>query len=559
MRLPSALALVAASVAIVSRASAQAVFPVPASNGFDDAPAIQTVLNQAQQWLVASPNLGPAIVSFVPSQTYVLKTYPGQGPFTLQVQNKPANTDWMILQGNGATLMHDRLDGETLGIRSSTKVRVESLKFDRNPRPFMEGLVTTASATQVAVQFLRGLPPNLFPASMPSQWAWLLDPAVPGRPKQRTRTHYTFASVGNAGGGIYNFTFVPGFPDSQDFAPGDRFTFQYREGGSNIQVHSSNETVIHDVTSFAAGSMFVAAEQCIDLVIERCSVLIPSGFWRSTNGDGFHIKCSQKLTIADNYLEGTGDDGINLTSVRDFTVTGNTFVNKNRHVILLDSLDPLPHSPLCSTNNSINGLIQGNIASGNGSSFLAHDGGDYSSVTIQNNALEQNNFSRDVTLNRRVQLIAGAASGLAIRADHGANGIWDAGDVTYLGPVGASGTEFEWDMQDRLANNEHLFTLRAARDQNTWLYLASTLATPTAGTLVALGTPRASDNPSHQKWLVENAPASGAIRIYLSQTNPRLYLSAATTSVPTANTPLELRQLNPTDRNQVWFVRLVED
>ncbi|MFN3242926.1 MAG: right-handed parallel beta-helix repeat-containing protein [Planctomycetota bacterium] len=547
------LASLAASTLLASTVASQMVFPVPAPSGSDDAPAIQAVLDSAEAWLVANPNAGAAIVNFQ-SKVYTLKSYPDLGPFTLQVRGMTTNTDQMILAGNGATLLHGLKEGQTLGIRTSNKVVIQDLTFDRTPRPFMEGTVQSVTGLDIDIKFLRGLKPDQFPSSITNRWGWLLDPSIPGRPKDGTRPHHRFTSVQPIGNDVYTFALDPNFGPVSEFAVGDRFTYHYREGGNAIQIRNSDDTIIRNVKCYAAGSMFVNAEGCSGLEIDQCQALIPSGWWRSLNGDGFHIKCSDDITITGNFLEGLSDDGINLTAVDNFTVTNNLFSNKLRHAILLDANDSIN----CPADNSTNGLIRWNGAHDNGGSFIAHDGGDYATVTIIDNNAATNNLTRGGTNNRRIRLLSSLNSSLAMRADAGTNGTWEPSDTVYLDSV-AGGGEFEWHLQDRLDNAEHLFIQRAARDQNIWLYLASSAATPTTGTPAGMGAPLPSSNPGQQKWRVEEVTGPTVIRVYLEGTTPKLYLSAATSGAPTIGTTLELRPLNAVDRNQVWVLDLVED
>ncbi|MGE0144295.1 MAG: right-handed parallel beta-helix repeat-containing protein [Planctomycetota bacterium] len=550
----------AACLLLATSAISQVVFQVPPPTGGDDAPNIQLQIDLARTHALSNAGSGPAIVEFMSGAQYRLVTYAfgGQEPFCLLLQNMSTNLDRLILRGNGATLVHARMDGISLGVRGSKRVTIEKLNFDRDPRPFMEGTVVATMGSEVDVKYLRGARPSQFPilSGQSPYWGWLLDPVVPGRPKAGSRTHYSIAlsDVMPLGNDVYRM----GLGSASlvaDFQIGDRFTYHYREGGSNIQLRTSSDIVVQQVTSYASGSMLVNVGQCHLLTIRECNALIPPDHWRSLNGDGFYVQCSTGVTIEDNYLEGLSDDGINLTAVNGFSVLRNVFTDKRRHAILLDAPDPL--TPGCLPNNSTNGLIRWNSASYCGTSFLAHDGGDYATVAILDNTPVFNNRTRGATLNRRVRLSVSSNPTLSIRATPGPNGLWDAGDSIFLDNAGDP-EESQWQLQDRLTNDQHLFISRAARDAFTWLYFAKASA---PSNVVRLGAPNASSNPPEQMWRIEEVTGPGVIRIRLDDGSsaPALYLSAASTGIPTVGTGIEVRPLNPADRNQVWLVDLVED
>lgn len=106
-----------------------------------------------------------------------------------------------------------------------------------------------------------------------------------------------------------------------------------------------------------------------------------------------------------------------------------------------------------------------------------------------------------------------------------ANGSWTHG-AQAVAAVGTSGAITQWDMQEVLDGDTSptegfLFTNRALRDVNIWLYLAPT--NPTAGSAVTMQQPTGPLNDASHFWLSESINGTGTVRFRLKVTT--LYLS----------------------------------
>ena len=236
--------------------------------GDDDRPGIQAAIDAAMAWLEdpANAGAGPASVVFEPGGTYHLDSVKPDDPsFSLMVRQLNQNTDWLHFVGNGATIVHRQLLWQTLGIHASRNVLVEGLVFDRDPLPYMDGHVEAINGSVVTVRSVRGLSPLLFPpvGSSPGDirhWGWLLDPQVPGRPKEGSASYYEASSVSLTGADpdLYDFVITMAAATvAADFAIGDRFTYHYREGGNSLHVRNSVDIEVRDVTAYSASAMFV--------------------------------------------------------------------------------------------------------------------------------------------------------------------------------------------------------------------------------------------------------------------------------------------------------------
>ena len=531
-------------------------------SGDDDREGIQDAIDAAILWLEepANAGAGPASVVFEAGGTYHLDSaHPNRPAYALLIQDLRANSDRLQLMGNDSTIVHRQLLNQTLGIRTSGLVLVQDLTFDRDPLPYMDGNVEAVNGNLVTVRRVRGLSPLLFPPVAPApstirHWGWVLDPMIPGRPKTGTATFYEASSVTQQGGDpdLFDFVLGPmgGVAIADDFAVGDRFSYHYREGGNNIQIRGSSNVEVRNITSHAASAMFVNADGTDSLTVIDSRVEIPPGRWRSTNGDGVHVKRGDDLLIENCSFSGVSDDAINITEVNGFSVKNNIFLNKRRHAILFDA-DNNGGNPA----NSTLGLVQGNYAVFNGGSFLSHKGGDYGTVTIELNTVLSNNLTRAASANHHVRLIA-EVGGLAVAGSTGADGVWGDGDEAMVAAELAE-TDRAWHIQE-VSGGRFLIINRAARDANTWLYLASASAVPSAGGNVLLRPPQAQNNPPENYWVVEPSGTAdfSRIRHHLSG----LYLSLEPSSggaVPGDN--LGLATLNPTDVNQLWRIEELED
>ncbi len=551
-------------------ALAQNVFYVHGGNpgnatGFfasdDDTPGIQAAIDAARAFIAQTGQV--ATVEFEPFGTYHLVSTT-VGDVALFVNQCTAGT--LRFEGKNATLVHRPLLGQSLAIRDSARVEVHELFFDRDPKPFMQGIVEFVHATgEVDVRYHQGLAPELMPPPDPNasppirHWGWLLDPSVPGRPKQGTASYYLAPPPINLtptqNPPLYQFTI--GAPASSDFAVGDRWTWHYREGGNNIHIRNSKEITIHRCVSYAAGSMFVNADNCHQLDIVGCDVSIQAGWWRSLNGDGLHIKRSTDVVIDSCTIRGNSDDGINLSEVDFFTVSNCLFENKRRHAIVLDTDDGGGASPP----NSTFGAIFNNIAEYNGGAFVSHQGGDYNTVSILGNTPMWNNRTKAAGRNFYVQLESIGAPLLA-SAEIGPTGVWSPSDPAIAKTL-LPQTDRRWHWQ-YLDQTRGLLVHRAARDTMKWLYLGSEHPSPVAGDQAKLRPPTGQWNPDENIWFLE--PIAGTqhvrLRLYAAQVTPpaQLYLTLTPVgATPVRGDPLTLQPLDPSNRLQIWRWSLIED
>ncbi len=529
----------------------------------DDTPGIQTAIDAAIAWLEdpANAGLGSASVVFEAGGVYHLDTRnPSFPAFALDVRQLDTNTDRLHLVGNGATLVHRQLSGISLGINGSNNVLVSNLTIDRDPLPYMDGTVQAVSGNMVTILKIRGLDPTFFPppgGASTFHWGWLLDPTVPGRPKLGSASFYRNTSVTQQTGNpaLFDFNMIPanGVPISQDFQVGDRFTYHYR-GGSNIHIRNSSDIEINNVTSYASTSMFINPRLVDGLKIINCKVEIPSGHWRSINGDGLHVKECNDVEIEGCSFSGLSDDGMNLSEVTNFSVKNCLFENKRRHAILLDSDDTGGNPP-----NSSNGEIIGNTANHNGGSFIAHKGGDYGTVTILQNTSSKNNLARTFGANYYSHLIPRNAN-FSLAADKGTNIRWASGDNVAVFS-NQSGTDRSWNVQGIPgANGRIILVHRASRDQNSWLYLASATPTPVANDNVVLRPASGQNNPPENIWIKEEIPNSTFVRLRHEASN--LYLTIDQSGGSTSwgdNVSLKPAIIGSPNLNQLWNIEFIED
>lgn len=508
----------------------------------DDTFEIQRTIDEAIGFLQTSTGQ-QAVVVFEVDGSYDLRSSiqdPGPDPYSLLVRTGQ-NTERLIFEGNNATLLQHRMANENIGIRSSRMVTIMDLNFDYAVLPYVDGRVQSVSATDVVVQVKRGTRPADFPPN-DLEWGMLLDRTAAGRPKAGTASFYLASKVTDLGMDLLEFRINPvnGVPLSQDFEPGDRFTYHFREGGNNIQIRGSSDVELLNCTSFASSAMFVNADSGSGLSVVNCCIEVPPNRWRSTNGDGVHVANYSEVSITGCCFAGVCDDAIALNSVDDFLVSDNLIIDKRRHAILLDANSGVPKSS--------NGAIRLNTASENGSSFLAHFGGDYSTVTISDNKPTLNNIARSAGQNRYVRLVS--SDGLSnVGADIGSNGQWNAGDNVLALPS-ADVTDRSWHLQE--IQGEYLIVHRAARDTNAWLYLSNGEINPDNIVLgaVDLSSLGGGYNPSRHYWNIERENPD-QVRFEHRVTGNYL------TRVSSGN--IRLAPFNPTDQGQLWSILSIED
>lgn len=528
--------------------------------GDDDRPGIQNAIDAAMDWLEepANAGAGPASVVFESGGTYHLDSVKPDDPaFALIVRHLNQNSDWLQFVGNGATIVHRQLLRQTLGIHASQNVLVENLEFDRDPLPYMDGLVEAVNGNVVTVRSVRGLSPLLFPPEGSSSgdirhWGWLLDAQVPGRPKQGSGSVYEASSVSlsSSDPDVYDFAMTSTAATiADDFALGDRFTYHYREGGNNLHIRSSMNIEVRNVTAYSASAMFVNSATTTRLSVIDSQVMIRPGHWRSTNGDGLHIKQSSDLLVQGCSFQGVSDDGINVTEVDTFVVRNNVFANKRRHAIRLDSDDTSGNPP-----NSSNGQIYGNYAAFNGGSFISHGGGEYG-LSIHSNNVSSNNLTRTFADNRHVRLST-RIGGFAAAGVEGSDGVWNEGDAVLVS-ADLSVTNTAWHFQEVLGGNVIIIN-RAARDNGIWLYLVPTQASPSQGDPVLLRTGQGADNPAAAEWFIEEIEGSEFVRI--RHVNTGLYLALQPSpGGPAVGDSIGVEGSSSSDANQVWRLEQLED
>ncbi|MDE0886239.1 MAG: right-handed parallel beta-helix repeat-containing protein [Myxococcota bacterium] len=528
--------------------------------GDDDRPGIQAAIDAAMMWLEDSANVGagPASVVFEPGGTYHLDSVkPNDTSFALIVRQLDRNSDWLHFVGNGATIVHRQLLRQTLGIHASQNVLVEGLDFDRDPLPYMDGFVEAVNGSVVTVQLVRGLSPLLFPPENPSpgsirHWGWLLDPQIPGRPKEGSASFYEASAVSLTGSDpdVYDFVITAaGSTIAADFAVGDRFTYHYREGGNSLHIRNSLNIEIRDVTAYAASAMFVNSSTTTGLSVIDSRVAIRPGHWRSTNGDGLHIKRSTDLWVEGCSFQGVSDDGINVTEVDTFVLQNNVFANKRRHAILLDADDQGGNPP-----NSSNGQIFGNYAAFNGGSFISHAGGEYG-ISIHSNNVSSNNVTRTFGENRLVRL-GTRLGGFAAAGVDGLDGAWSEGDAVQV-VANLSMTDTAWHLQE-VSGGRVIIINRAARDDGLWLYLVPAQASPAQGDPAVLRTGQGPNNPAAAEWVVEEVEGSEFARIRHADSGFYLALQPSAGG-PAAGDPIGVEASSSSDVNQVWRIDRLED
>ncbi|NRA00869.1 MAG: right-handed parallel beta-helix repeat-containing protein [Myxococcales bacterium] len=528
--------------------------------GDDDRPGIQTAIDDAMDWLEdpANAGAGPASVVFESGGTYHLDSFELDDPaFALIVRQLNQNPDWLHFVGNGATIVHRQLERQTLGIHASQNVLVENLEFDRDPLPYMDGLVEAVNGNVVTVRSVRGLSPLLFPPEDSASgnirhWGWLLDPHIPGRPKQGSGSVYEASSVSLSGSDpdVYDFVMTSAAATiAADFALGDRFTYQYREGGNNLHIRSSQNIEVRNVTAYSASAMFVNSATTTRLSVIDSQVAIRPGRWRSTNGDGLHIKQSSELLVEGCSFQGVSDDGINVTEVDTFVVRNNIFTNKRRHAIRLDSDDTSGNPP-----NSSGGQIYGNHAAFNGGSFIAHGGGEYG-LSIHSNNVSSNNLTRTFADNRHVRLST-RIGGFAAAGVEGSDGVWNEGDAVLVS-ADLSVTDTAWHFQEVVGGSVIIIN-RAARDDGIWLYVVPAQTSPSPGDPVLLRTGQGPDNPAAAEWFVEEIESGEFARIRLANTDFYLALQPSAGG-PAVGDSVGVEASSSSDVNQVWRIEQLED
>jgi hypothetical protein len=529
--------------------------------GDDDRPGIQAAMDAAMLWLEdpANAGAGPASVVFESGGTYHLDSVkPDDTSFALIVRQLNQNTDWLHFVGNGATIVHRQLLSQTLGIHASRNVLVESLVFDRDPLPYMDGFVEAVTGNSVTVRYVRGLSPLLFPPEGSSSgnirhWGWLLDGLVAGRPKTGSASFYEASSVSQVGSDpdIFDFDMIPsgGAPIADDFAAGDRFSYHYREGGNNLHIRNSSNIEIRGVTSYAAAAMFVNASTGTGLSIIDSQVAIRPGYWRSTNGDGVHVKRSSDLLVKGCSFEGVSDDAINVTEVDGFVLENNVFSNKRRHAILLDADDQGGNPP-----NSTDGQIFENFAAFNGGSFISHKGGEYA-LSIHSNNVSANNRTRSFGDNQHVRLGA-RIGGLVVAGLEGPDGTWNDGDVVQA-ELDLPTTDRAWHLQE-VTGGRTIIINRAARDDKVWLYLVPEQSPPAVGEPAVLRPGQVANNPAGAEWVIERVSSGEFARLRHAASGLYLALQPSTGG-PVAGDGIGLEAASATDLNQVWRIEQLED
>lgn len=558
-------------------------FPVD-SNAPDHALEIRTAIRAASIWLsnvnnVNDPN-AVATIEFDQDETYFVDSN------FLDVNGVDTGAAFLIsgldvagrmrFVGNGATIVNRVELSTTLRILDSHRIDVFDLKFDVWPLPYMVGDVTAVNGNCngfILVQLTDGKSPLDFPPDQsgdpenPGHWGGLLDldPNHLGRSEPGTKSIYRASDITlyNASQNVYRMRInTPTTDFCEDFQVGDRFTYQHRMGGVTIQLRESTDIEVRDCVCVASSSMFVNTDDTHDLRVIDCRVEIEPGRKRSINGDGVHVKRGSVILIEGCYFEGLMDDAINLTEVNEFEVRNNTFENKRRFAIVLDGDDQLSHDDICVDGdfgplNSYLGVIENNTVMHCGASFIAHQGGDYSSVTIAGNTVLSNNTEDAAWLNFRVQILTSGPNPLALSVDEGSNGFFDDGDIAVLESDVQSADRI-WHINGYRCGG-HFIYHRASQDANSTQYLggAPGPVNPSDPTVALSGrlSVGAPELEADEFWVVESVSSSSDV-VRFRHTATGNYLTATTLAV---GSPVQLMPLDPSDRGQLWEFRYLED
>ena len=539
-------------------------------------------------WLAANPNSGPASVDFTPGATYVLESNQldefGNLTDAALIIKGLNGSDRLQLRGNGATIVNEMDLSTTFRILNSENIDVLDLTFDVYPLPYFVGEVTRVNSNCngfITVLYESGKSLLAFPPDTsndpenPQHWGGLLDQVVIGRSEPGTKSIYraTNLSLYATPMGVEEYRMRIVTPPSDfcdDFQVGDTFTYQHRQGGVTIQLRNSSDIEVRDCTVYGSSSMFVNTDDTHDLRVIDCDVRIAPGRNRSINGDGVHVKRGTSILIQGCFFEGLMDDAINITEVDGFAIVDNIFVNKRRFAIVLDGDDQLSAEDICDNGNfgplnSRNGLIELNAAVRCGASFIAHQGGDYSSLTIRNNRVRSNNTEDSSWQNHRVQILTTGPTTFALAAAPGTNG-WTDGDAAVL-ESDVESTDRIWHINGYRCFGQHFIYHRASQDANATHYLGGApgpLVGPNDPTValsgrVSVAAPEMDDD---EFWIVEpvdgsdDVPYDGSVEVRFRHSLTGNYLTAITASV---GSPVELLPFDATDRGQLWVFRDLDD
>ena len=348
----------------------------------DDSPGIQAAIDAAIHFANASGQT--AVVRFSGGGEYRLKTgKPGRGYLDLSCVDGRGQ---VILRGQGAKLV---VETPRLGLffaDGSRSVTIADVVIELATDPFL-GCTVGSVDTEQRLVVAQPLPGATALADFPGyskEWGWIHDKEVLHRPKAGARSSFSVTSrTQDSADGSIQFKIKPGVAMG-DFAIGDVLSFHYRRG-NNFRLQRCEDIRLEGVVSYGSGLFFVSASHVSGLAVRDCAVLVKPGRVQATNGDGIHLKYCRSVDISDCYLEGLSDDGVNVTGTLGFVIERCKFLDKRRHAIALDT-DIAKY-------RSRDGLIADCTASGNGGSFLYHDGGDYSSVGVQGNLTGGNNLT----------------------------------------------------------------------------------------------------------------------------------------------------------------------
>ena len=369
----------------------------------DDTPGIQAAIDAAIDFANASGET--AVVQFSGGAEYRLKTGKrGRGHLDLSCADGRGQ---VILRGQGCTIV---VETPRLGLffaDSSRSVAIEDVVIELAVDPYLGCTVTSVDAEQRLV-VAQPLPGATALADFPGysqEWGWIHDTEVRHRPKAGVASSFEAASrTQEAPGGSIQFTMDTAVRMG-DFEVGDVLSYHYRRG-NNFRLQRCENIRLSGITSYGAGLFFVSTSHVSGLTVEDCAVLVEPGQVQATNGDGIHLKYCRNVEISDCYFEALSDDGVNVTGTFGFLIQRCTFLDKRRHSIALDT-DVAKY-------RSRNGRIIECVASGNGGSFLHHDGGDYSSLELRGNRTWGNNRTPSSARVERHLRLALAATGQSL-------------------------------------------------------------------------------------------------------------------------------------------------
>lgn len=299
---------------------------VGASNGTDDTSTIQNALAAAKT-LAQTP--GKVVeLRFDAAQYKINSQFPvgSGGPPVASgcaVQLTGATNVWV--NGNGAEILITNPTIAFLRLFQCTNCIVQGFTVDYDPLPWTEGDVVTTNnggGTNVVIDVRAGYPnPSsaLF-VNAPKRWAYMTDPAHPGRLRDNSDSSYDTgtASIIDISDAQHPSRFQIPLTDATRVSTihvGDRWIQQARYGGILFNPVQCNKVSFIGITNYAGtGPNFGGSFNQL-LGVVNCQVLIKAGRSKSTDADGV-LQQSNRIApwIEGCTFEGLADDMANFNT-----------------------------------------------------------------------------------------------------------------------------------------------------------------------------------------------------------------------------------------------------